>query len=487
MAELKVDRLVGLLDYRGMTVRYMPHMPELQGVSGKARYEGGALHFDIASGATVGLQDGRRHHRPHRTRRAAAAACRHPHADHRLGAGCHPLPGAAQARPAARTCSTTTARLGGEVAIDLSLGFPLLNSLTVADLDIKAEASLSRFSLQDAIGDVDLTDATARVKYGSSEMNVSGTGKLDGNAVEIGWRELFGAKVPFRRRYELKGTVPAELVAKAGFPSPEPYLSGPIGTTLHYQVATNGTGEVVGRFDIKGAKADVAPLVWTKQPGVEGQVQLTMKLAAGGKLTTIDFDGRANGLSSKGQVRFAGDNALQQITLQQFKIGQTDVAGDWKRVPGRRRDLAARPLARTAARARMHEGARRSGGQGARRGRGCHGADQHQDDPAAPAGPDRARHAGLRQWPARPGRRAHRLRRPVDRRGQGLDLPRHAGRAGPQALPLRRRLRPDAEGCGLARRAGRRLPRTSRASTTTLSPARRSTASSSSGPTGWRG
>ena len=118
------------------------------------------------------------------------------------------------------------------MAVDLSLGFPLLNSLAVADLDLKAEASLTRFSLQDAIGDVDLTDATARVKYGNSELAVSGTGKLDGSAVEIGWRELFGAKAPFRRRYELKGTVPTALIAKAGFPSPEPYLSGPLGTTL---------------------------------------------------------------------------------------------------------------------------------------------------------------------------------------------------------------------------------------------------------------
>jgi hypothetical protein len=56
MAEIKVDRLAGPLDYRGMTVRYMPHMPELQGVSGKGRYEGGTLHFDVASGGTVGLK-----------------------------------------------------------------------------------------------------------------------------------------------------------------------------------------------------------------------------------------------------------------------------------------------------------------------------------------------------------------------------------------------------------------------------------------------
>src|SRR5260370_162224 len=39
-----------------MTVRYMPRMPEMQRVTGKARYEGGTLHFDVASGSAVGLR-----------------------------------------------------------------------------------------------------------------------------------------------------------------------------------------------------------------------------------------------------------------------------------------------------------------------------------------------------------------------------------------------------------------------------------------------
>ena len=427
MAEIKVDRLAGLLDYRGMTVRYMPHMPELQGVSGKGRYEGGTLHFDVASGATVGLK----------TAGATIDLTGLDGPAPQYAAIRMPIAGSAQdvirflARPKLglpKDVLYDYRRLGGEVAVDLSLGFPLLNSLAVTDLDLKAEASLTRFSLQDAIGDVDLSDATARVKYGNSELAVSGTGKLDGSAVEIGWRELFGAKAPFRRRYELKGTVPTALVAKAGFPSPEPYLSGPLGTTLSYQVATNGTSEVVGRFDIKAAKADVAPLDWVKQPGVEGEIKTTMKLAAGGKLTTIDVDGRGQRAERQGrQVRFTGDNALQQVTVQQFKLGQTEVSGDWKRVQGGVEVSLRGPSARAAAGARHDQGARRTGGQGscgARRG----GALQHQDDPADPAGPDRARHAGLHQRPPRPRGRAYRLRRPVDRRGQGLDLPRHAGR-----------------------------------------------------------
>jgi hypothetical protein len=333
MAAIKVDSLVGLLDYRGMTVRYMSHMPELQGVSGKARYDAGTLHFDVASGTAVGLK----------TAGATIDLTNLDKAPPQYAAINLPITGPAQdvirflARPRLglpKEVLYDYRRLGGDVAVDVTLGFPLVNTLAMADLELKADAALSNFSLKAAIGDVDLSDATARVKYGGSELSVNGTGKLDGNAVEIGWRELFGAKAAFRRRYDLKGTIPASLVAKAGFPPVEPFVSGPIGTTLHYQVATNGTGEVVGRFDIKAAKADVPPIAWTKQPGTEGLAHMTAKLLAGGKLASIDFDGRANGLSGKGAVRFAGDNVLQQVTLQQFKIGQTDMAVDWKRITG---------------------------------------------------------------------------------------------------------------------------------------------------------
>lgn len=332
-AETKIDRLVGLLAYRGMMVRYMPHMPELQGVSGTARYEGGTLHFDVASGTAVGLK----------TAGATIDLTGLDKPPPQQATIRMPITGTAQdvirflARPKlglSKEMLYDYRRLGGEVSVDVSIGFPLVNALSVSDLDLKADASLSNFSLKDAVGDLDLTEATGRVRYNASELNVTGNGKLEGSAVEIGWRELFGAKAAFRRRYDLKGTVSAALVAKAGFPTIEPYVSGPIGTTLHYQVATNGTSEVVGRFDIKQAKAEVAPLAWSKQPGTEGLVQMTMKLAAGGKLNTIDFDGRANGLNGKGVVRFNGDSALQQVTLQQLKIGQSDVALDWKRVPG---------------------------------------------------------------------------------------------------------------------------------------------------------
>lgn len=333
LSRLAVDRSVAFLDYHGMTVRYMPHMPELRDLSGKARFEDGALRFDIAGATSVGLS-------------VAGASIEltgldGPTQDASMRI---PIKGPAPAvmallsRPKLglpRDSLYDPKRLGGDVAIDLTLAFPLLNALAVADIDVKAEAALSGFSIKSVIGAVDLTDAAAKVIYANSQFSVTGVGKLDGSAVDIAWREQFAPRAPYRQRYELKGTIPAALIAKAGFPSPEPYVSGALGvTSLVYQTAPNGTSDLQGRFDLKGAKVALTPLGWTKEAGTEGQLTLGLKFAAGAKLTTADIEGRGNGLSAKGQVRVGADGTIQQISVNQFTLGKTDIAGEWRRSAG---------------------------------------------------------------------------------------------------------------------------------------------------------
>jgi hypothetical protein len=334
ISRLDVDRMVALLDYRGMQVHYMPHMPEIEGVTGTARYEKGTLHFDIAQGAGVGLSiagatidltdldasppQTARLHMPIKGSAAAAIALL---ARPQLG-----LP---------KDVLYDPKRVGGDVSIDLGLAFPLLNALTVAQLDVRAKAELSHFSLKGAIGGVDLTEAAGHVLYENSRLDVAGAGKLDGSPVDIGWRAQFGPKVSYRERYELKGTLPAGLVGRAGFPSLEPYVSGPIGiSNLVYQVAANGTGDLQGRFDLKGAHAAVPELGWSKEAGVDGHFTIGLKLMPGGKLGAAEFDGRGGGLAVKGTARFNGEDAVQQLTFNELTLGRTSISVDWRRRPG---------------------------------------------------------------------------------------------------------------------------------------------------------
>lgn len=331
LAQLRVDRNVAYLAYRGMTVHYMPHMPELLNVSGNARFEGDTMHFDIAGGNAVGLA----------VTGATVELTGLDGSSSQQYASLHvPITGPAPAveallaRPRLglpRDALYDPKRLGGDVAIDLTLSFPLLNALAVSDIDIKAEAAVSAFSLKNAIGNVDLTDGVGRLVYANSQLDVTGVGKFDGNAVDIAWREQFGPRAAYRQRYELKGTIPASLIAKAGFPSPEPYISGPVDvTSFSYQVAVNGTAELHGKLDLKGAKL-TSPIAWGKDAGADGQLTVGMKLAPGGKLSTADFEAHANGLKTKGQVRFGADNYVQEVALSELVIGGTNISADWRR------------------------------------------------------------------------------------------------------------------------------------------------------------
>ncbi len=330
VSQLAVTRNVAFLDYRGLTVHYMPHMPELEDVAGRARYENGTLHFDVDRGSAVGL----------RVAGATIDLTGLSGPPPQYAAIRMPISGAAPAIMALlarrqlalpKEALYDPKQVAGDAMIDLSLSFPLLSTLTVSDIDIRADATVSGFARKGVIGRVDLTEAIGRITYANSQLVVVGQGKLDGSPVEISSTELFDSKAPYRQKLELKGVLPAAIVAKAGYPSPEPYVSGPVGTTLNYVSHSNGTSEFSAKLDLKAASTSVPPLAWTKEAGREGALDVSLKLANGGKLTSADFTTRANGLTAKGRLRFGSDNALQQVSFEQIVIGRTSVSIDWKK------------------------------------------------------------------------------------------------------------------------------------------------------------
>ena len=331
LSKIAVDRMVALLDYRGLKVHYMSHMPELEGVSGKARYEGSAMHFDVAGGTAVGLgvtgatidlsnlddPAAKQYATLHLPIAGPASQIMAMLARPRLG-----LPKDALFDPK---------RISGDAAVTVDLRFPLLSDLAMSDVDIRATTALSGFSLKSILPDLDLTDGVGRIVYADDQLIVAAQIRLDGNPFELNIRELFAPKSPYRQRYELKGTLPASFMAKAGLPSPEPYITGPVGATIVYQTQSNGTSDVTGKFDLKAAKLDGALIGWTKATNVDASLNVGVKLSAGAKLLSADFDGKGNGLVAKGKLGFAEGGIVQQLSLSQFSLGRSDVAFDWRR------------------------------------------------------------------------------------------------------------------------------------------------------------
>ncbi len=331
LSKLSVDRAAALLAYRGLKIHYMPHMPEVEGVSGTARFENDAMHFDVAGGMAVGLGvTGATIDLTNLNGLPAEQIA----SLHVPIAGPTAMVMAMLSRPKLalpRDALFDPKRIQGATAVTLDLRFPLLNDLSVKDIDIRAVASLSGLQIKNLLPDLDLTEGVGRIVYADDQLTVNGQARIDGTPIDISIRELFAPKAPFRQRYELKGTLPATLMTKAGLPSPEPYVTGPVGTALVYQTLANGTGEVTGKFDLKGAKLDVASFGWAKAAGVEALLNLTVKLSAAGKVLSADFDGRGGGLTTKGLIGFVDGGTVQQVNFQQLSLGRSDLALEWKR------------------------------------------------------------------------------------------------------------------------------------------------------------
>jgi hypothetical protein len=371
LSNIAVDRTAVLLAYRGLKVHYMPHMPELEGVSGKARYENGTMHFDIdggtavglaVTGATIGLTDlddaaAKQYATIHMPIVGPAAQVMAMLSRPKLG-----LPKDALFDPK---------RIGGDAAGVLDLRFPLLDDLAVDDVEIRATSALSGLSIKGVVPDLDLTDGVGKIAYADDRLNAAGQFKLDGHPVEVNIQELFSPKSPFRQRYELKGTLPASLMAKAGLPSPEPYVTGPVGATIVYQTQRNRAVDITGKFDLKAAKVDGGLIGWEKAAGIDATLNLGVKLSAAAKLLSADFEGKGNGLAAKGQIGFADGGTVQQLALSQLAVGRTDIALDWRRnatgsdfaVRGRALELA---RVRQALKVRAESAAKQPGAAAAR-------------------------------------------------------------------------------------------------------------------------
>jgi hypothetical protein len=330
--DLKVERSLATLRYENLTVRYLDPLPPLRGVTGTARFEGSRMRFDIEAGQAEALRlasarvdilglDGPDNHRTEMelqiraTAPATMAFLAHP----RIG-----IP---------KDLLFNPKRLGGDVAIALRLKFPLARSVEMSEIDYAASADIERFSLENAAFGLALTEATARLEVDARELKVTGKGKVDGQVLDVQWRELFGPKETFRRRYEVRGLVSQAVLAKAGMSRAAPYLSGNIMLApLVYQVPVTGPSELNIKADLKPAKLQVPELKWEKPAGADGQASLVARFAGGPIPGAIDFDVRAVDLSAAGRLELRpADGAYVRASVSRMSLGRTNISGEVRR------------------------------------------------------------------------------------------------------------------------------------------------------------
>jgi hypothetical protein len=329
--KIQVGSLDGTLNYHGLTIRYLTGVGPVRGVDGTGTFDGKVLRFETTSGMAgpvamkagqidiLGLDGSDNHRADVRLTLEARAA----DAMQFLEQPRFAIPANMMFNPR---------RLGGDVQVKLGMRFPLVGLSSISQVDYAAQATLRRFSLANAVRNLNLSDGEATLDVNPRELAVKGKARLDGTPLDIVWRENFGAKPAFRRRYEVRGTAPFGLLARAGVVVPDRYASGSVGIDATYVTSAAGHSEVTARLNLAPTRLALPELHWEKVAGTEGHASLAMRFA-GANPTSVDFDTVTAGLSAKGRVDLRADGQWQQVALSRLLLGQTDLAATAKRTP----------------------------------------------------------------------------------------------------------------------------------------------------------
>ncbi len=220
-------------------------------------------------------------------------------------------------------------RAGGQIAARLLLQFPLLDGLTMKQVEFSASASTRALSIKDAVPGVDLTDGAVTLQLNGQELDVRGKAKVGGIASDVSWHENFGRTVGFRRRYQLKATLDVAELARLGVPL-APYVSGPIGVTAIFQDNLAGGGVLDASLDLKQVVLSMPELGWSKPAGKDAGAKLSFEVHQGKRPSEFDVQLATGDVDLRGKLGL-GANGISQVSFDRLISGRNDLSGSLTR------------------------------------------------------------------------------------------------------------------------------------------------------------
>lgn len=247
------------------------------------------------------------------------------------------------------------AGIAGEAEIDLALRFPLLDALTVEEIEARARARLAGVRVPEAVLGRPLTDGRVTLEATEAGLRMEGTGRLAGLAAAFGYEADFrpGPASQVIERASLR-LAPQEGVAAAFGLDLAPFVTGPIGGEARLAVRRDRQATLALRADLARARLSVPALGWAKPEGAAAAAEATLRFA-GARLVAAELSRlEGPGLAGRARAGFGRDGTLARIEIPSLRLGETRLAGEveppaqpgapWRaRVQGSVLDLSQRP------------------------------------------------------------------------------------------------------------------------------------------------
>ncbi|MBL4691028.1 MAG: hypothetical protein JKY68_06140, partial [Rhodospirillales bacterium] len=220
----------------------------------------------------------------------------------------------------------------GMAETELKLKFVVENALTLDDIRISARSRVTGVSAAKVVLGRDINGGVMKIAVDKKGMDLTGSVNIGDIPATLSWRENFGKKTPFKRRYNVKVHIAdTSQIAKLGLdvaPFVDKYIRGAMDADISYTIFDDIDRRLEIEADITKAELSAPTFGWSKIPGVPGKASITVDFEGDAISDIPAFSVTADDLKVRGKVRYAKDGGgLKRIDFEQITYGRTDIKG----------------------------------------------------------------------------------------------------------------------------------------------------------------
>src|SRR3546814_198024 len=164
-------------------------------------------------------------------------------------------------------------------------------------------------------------------------MELSGTGRVLGEAAEVALDQRFDKRGAYTSRGHIRTTATRESLLAFGLDFSDIVdVAGRTAVDARSEVRPDGGETIRVIADLRNTVLHVEELGWRKPAGAAGTLQTSLTLHDGRPVTIDEFDMTVGDMVAQAMARFGAGEVLRVIDLARLRIGRTDAAGRVERL-----------------------------------------------------------------------------------------------------------------------------------------------------------
>ena len=220
----------------------------------------------------------------------------------------------------------------GTAETELKLKFIVENALTLDDIQVSSRSRVTDVTAAKAVLGRDINGGVIKIVVDKKGMDLAGSVNIGNIPAILSWRENFGKKTPFKRRYNVRVHIAdTSQISELGLdvaPFADKYIRGGMAADVNYTIFDDVDRRLEIKADISNAELSAPAFGWSKIPSVPGKASITVDFEGDVISDVPAFSVDADDLKIKGGARYAkGSGNLKRINFEQIIYGRTDIKG----------------------------------------------------------------------------------------------------------------------------------------------------------------